>query len=106
MATFSEAQVTDLAEILETNSINLAERLNLYASSITESDKTKVLAKVATWQASAGDNFTSIRPKEANFGAEINPDKQKNQIKRQIAALILCDDLVSSGGMGGRLVRG
>lgn len=105
MATFTEAEISDLCEILECPSNYLAARLDFYASQITDSDKTKVLAKVDEWT-TAGGNFTAIMPTEANFGAKINPNDAKAQIRRQIAQMIYCGDMVSSGGSQIRLERG
>ena len=100
MATFSESQITDIAEILETNSDVLGYQLDLNAPIITESDKTKVLAKITEW-ATAGANFTAIEPKEANFGAKISPNSQKDQIRRQIAALTYTTELLNTGSSQG-----
>mgnify|MGYP001378669319 CR=1 FL=1 len=87
MATFTESQISDLAEILCTNSDVLEDHLSYYAEQITESDKTKVLARVTEWQGLDGD-FTRIHPRERNFGAEINPADRKGFLVRSIASLL------------------
>jgi hypothetical protein len=95
MATFSESQVTDLCEILETDSDYLADHLEFYANQISEADKTKVLAKITEWE-TAGAKFTAIEPNVRNFGAKINPDNQKNQIRSQIASLLYAKHLLEN----------
>lgn len=87
MATFTASQVTDLCEILEVDSNFLTNHLSYHASIISDSDKTKVLSKIDEW-ATAGADFTAIEPNVRNFGAKINPDSQKNQIRSQIASLL------------------
>lgn len=87
MATFTEAQVSDLAELLNSNSDEVGDHLEYYADIITESDKTKVLDHIASWQA-ASTNFTSIHPNVRNFGARINPGDLKGFYARTIANLL------------------
>lgn len=95
MATFSESQITDLCEILEINSDYLSQHLAYVAPLVTESDKTKILAKVTEWT-TAGAKFTAIEPNVRNFGAKINPNNQKEQIRSQIASLIHAKDLLDN----------
>ena len=100
MATFSESQITDLAEIFDTNSETLADHLEFYASVITESDKTAVLARITDFQA-VEDNDTSIEPNVRNFGARINSNSKRALIRKRIAALLSW----TLTGSGSRLVR-
>lgn len=107
MATFTDSQITDLCEILETNSDFLGQHLTYVGSLITETDKTKILLKVTEW-VTAGAKFTDIEPKERNFGAKIRADRQKTQIRKQLAALLYATDIfggMTSGMSQGELVR-
>lgn len=99
MATFTSAQITDLARILGTNSEELGYKLDIYAGVITDDDKTAVLADITAFEAIEDDNvFVTAGP--AGFQGSISPDKKRSLIKKRIAALLHCDD---SGGS--RLVR-
>ena len=102
MATFTEAQITDLAEILSTNSDVLDYHLDLYESVITESDKTRVLELVTEWQAvSTADMVTTIEPKDRNFGVRVSAGATTSSVARRIAALLQFE----TSGSGSRLVR-
>lgn len=87
MATFDEDEITDLAEILGTNSDLLDAHLDLYASVITDSDKTKVLARVTEWAAVDNDTVT-IEPMERNFGVRKGSSSTRSLIAQRIAALL------------------
>jgi hypothetical protein len=103
MATFEEDEISDLAEIIGTNSDVLADRLTYYASVITDSDKTKVLARAAEWAAIDGD-FVTAHPNQANGGGEYSPHAHRANIAQRIAKLLQCEDLLTTGGQT-RLVR-
>ena len=102
MATFDEGEVTDLAEILGTNSDVLGLHLELYAAIITDSDKTAVLSRVTDYQA-VEDNDVDIFAKERNFGAQRSSDKKRSLIRARIVSLLHAEDFVSASGS--RLVR-
>jgi hypothetical protein len=98
MATFTEEEVTDFCEILETNSDYLRGHLDYHAALITDSDKTKVLAYVTTWQTGSNSTDTTrIQAMDANFGANINPEDLRNILRKRIAALLHCKHLVGDG---------
>ena len=101
MATFTDAQKSDLARIFGTNSEELGYRLDIYAGVITDDDKTAVLADVTAFEAIEDDNINII-DKERNFGARIDPDKKRSLIKKRIAGLLHCEDFMS---VGSRRVR-
>lgn len=100
MATFTEAQITDLAEILGTNSDLLSTHLDFYESLITDADKTAILARVTDYQA-VEDKDLSIMPTESNFGAKIGSSEKRSLIRKRIAALLSWQGLDS----GNRLIR-
>ena len=101
MATFTESQITDLAEILSTNSDVLGDHLETYASVISDSDKVRVLELVTEWQAiSTADMVVTIEPKERNFGARIGAGATTSSIARRIAAFLQWPLMT-----GSRLVR-
>lgn len=101
MATFTESEITDLAEILSTNSDVLGYHLDLYESVISDSDKTRVLELVTEWQAvSTSDMVVTIEPKERNFGARIGAGATTTSIAKRIAAFLQWPLVTSS-----RLVR-
>lgn len=100
MATFDEGEITDLAEILGTNSDVLGLHLDFYAGVITDSDKTRVLELVTEWQAIGTDGMTeSIEPKEANFGVRSGSGSSAASIKNRIAALLQFQSVATSSGL-------
>lgn len=101
MATFTETQISDIAEIVGSNSDYLADHLSYYELQITEADKTKVLARVAEWQAIDG-NFARFTATESNEGFNLSPDENRRFLVRSITTLLY---LPMSMGGGSRLVR-
>jgi hypothetical protein len=89
MATFTESQITDLAEILGTNSDALGYHLDAYELVISDSDKTRVLELVTEWQAiSTTDMVTTIEPKDRNFGVRVSGGAKINTLAARIASLL------------------
>ena len=101
MATFTEAQITDLAEILSTNSSDLSYHLDAYEGVITDSDKTRVLELVTEWQAlSTSDLVTTIEPNVRNFGVRMGAGATASNLVKRIGALLQFEPVSSN-----RLVR-
>jgi hypothetical protein len=89
MATFSESEITDLAEILGTNSDALGYHLDAYELVISDSDKTRVLELVTEWQAiSTTDMVTTIEPKERNFGTRVGGGSLASSLAFRIGSLL------------------
>ncbi len=104
MATFTEAQISDLAGVLGTNSDVLGDHLEYYETVISEADKTNVLAALASIAAiPAGNSVTSVEPKERNFGARIGAGALEGKYRQKIAGWLQWPLTVSTGL--GRLVR-
>lgn len=104
MSTFTESQITDLAEILGTNSDVLGDHLDYYASVISDSDKTRVLELATEWQAiSTTDMVTTIEPKDRNFGVRVSGGAKINSITARIASLLQFETAAGRGQT--RLVR-
>ena len=59
--------------------------------------ETQVAAELARWT-SAGVTFVNIHPKEANKGAEIRANAPKEDIRRNIATLLLMTETVYGSG--------
>ena len=83
--------------------------LTFNAEYITSETETQVLAEVARW-ATAGVSFVNIHPKEANKGAEIRASAPKDDIRRNIATLLLLTEYMQNNGLFGggaqRITRG
>ena len=105
MATFSESQISGIATVLKSNSRDVKAIVDFYASQITESDKTKVEDLLSRWE-TANLKFTSILPTESNRGVKIEAEKEKNEIRQQIANLTFTTSLINASNGQFRLVRG
>jgi hypothetical protein len=104
MATFTEAQVSELAGVLGTNSDTLGYHLDAYEQVISESDKTNVLATLVLIAAiPAGNSVTSVEPKERNFGARIGAGALERKYAAKIAGWLQWP-LTATAGVG-RLSR-
>jgi hypothetical protein len=87
MATFTESQITDLADILETNSDVLSAHLTYHESLITDSDKTKVLSRMSEIQA-LDTNHSSFTPTESNEGLNLGASSNRIFLANKLAALL------------------
>jgi hypothetical protein len=104
MATFTDEQKANLVDILEIDIITLDERLTYRADNITEAIKTKALAWVTVYTTgTVSTDTTRILGLEANFGADIDPNRLRALIKRKLAVHLFCTDLINAGGS--RVVR-
>lgn len=107
MATFDNSQQAKLVKILRINAIDLGERLTYVADQITAEMKTEVVSLIAEWESgSVSRNTTRIKPFGENDGVDYDPERQRSIIKGEIAELLFCADLMTSGNGQMRLVRG
>ena len=100
----SEANQNKVCQILQVTPSDLEYQLTLLSTDFTAQRQTDVEAQITLWDAGAATNFTSIEPKERNFGARINPNDSRNSIRRNIAVLLERPDWAASMS-GSRLVR-
>lgn len=88
MATFTESEITDLAEILGTNSDYLSAHLTYFASVISDSDKTRVLELVTEWQGITGNPSVRFVGNEANEGFNMSIGEYKANLATRIAQFV------------------
>lgn len=100
----TETEKLKLAQILQVDYIEVNDQIfNLGATWITPAVEEQLRAQIERWDAGIGTDFVSVEPNTANFGARINPDLEKADIRRSIANLLY---LKSYAGGQTRLVRG
>ena len=96
------AQRLDICKILQVEMPVLEYALTFNAEYITSETETEVLAEVTRWT-TAGANFVKVHPRERNYGVEINSENEKEDIRRNIATLLLMTETVYGGsGKGAR----
>jgi hypothetical protein len=101
----TEAQKLKMAQIIGVDYITVNDQIfNLGTAYITAEVETQLLAQIARWDAGAGTDFVSVEPNTANFGARIDPNLEKADIRKNIANLLYLTDFLPSGQI--RLVRG
>lgn len=102
----TEANKLKLAQILGVDYIEVNDQIfNLGASYITPTVESLLLEQIDRWDSGVGSDFVSIEPNTANYGARIDPELEKADIRRNIANLLYLRDY--AGGIGQiRLVRG
>lgn len=102
----TESQKLKLAQILGTDYITVNDQIfNLGTSYITAEVETQLIAQITRWEAGAGTEFVSIEPNTANYGARIDPELEKNDIRKNVANLLYLTDIFFGSGQV-RLVRG
>ena len=93
----TEAQQLTVAKILRQTPSIIEYQITLLGTDATAAWQTAVEAEITRWT-TAGVNFVSVEPKEANFGARINPNNDKNDIRSNLAILFDRPDWASGGG--------
>jgi len=103
--TLTESEKLKIAEILGVNYIEVNDQIfNLGEACITPTVEAGVRADIARWNAGVGADFVIIESSPANFGASINPEREKNDIRKSIANKLYLQGYGIGGGT--RLVRG
>jgi topoisomerase IA-like protein len=106
MATFTEAQVTDIATVMEASSEYISGHLGVYGGFITESDKTAILADAAAYLLIQDDNV-NIYAKESNRGAQINASAARRLIRDRVGKkMLLLPTSMQSTPFEAELIRG
>ena len=101
----SESQVLKVSQILRVNPSDVDYQIMLLATDVTATWQTAVEAELTRWL-TAGVDFVEIEPREANFGAKISPNREKSDIRWNLAILFERPDWGGSGGGQQRLQRG
>lgn len=100
----SESQKLKLAQILGVDYIEVNDQVfNLGASYITAEVETQLQAQIDRWDSGIGTNFVRVEPQGTNKGVSIDPEREKADIRRNIANLLYLRDY---HGRGMRTVRG
>lgn len=101
---FTATQFLSIVKITGVDAITLQNVLDYYATDITSNVETAVIAEILRWDAGAGADFVSVEPNLKNFGARIEPERAKNDIRKNIANMLF---LTTAGvaSQGSRLVR-
>lgn len=104
--TLTESEKLKVAKILNTDYITVNDQIfNLGESYITPAVETAVRAELTRWDAGAGNDFVSVEPNTANYGARINPELEKADIRRNLTNLLYLNDLLDNSA-GIVLLRG
>ena len=100
---FTETETLNIAKILNVTYIDVIDQIfNLGTAYITAAVETQVRAELTRWE-TAGANFVKVHPRERNYGVEINSENEKDDIRRNIATLLLMTEIVYGGsGKGSR----
>lgn len=69
----------------------LTARFDYYSQELTDDVLEAVRTLIEEWE-TTGSNFVAIEPKESNFGARINPNAAKNEIRKSIATLLYLNE--------------
>jgi hypothetical protein len=100
----TETEKLKLAQILQVDYIEVNDQIfNLGTEWITPAVEEQLREQIERWDSGIGSNFVSVEPNTANFGARINPDLEKVDIRQSIANLLYLRNYV--GGQT-RLMRG
>lgn len=106
---FTSAQKNKICKILRIELPILENQLSLETEDITAQTETDVIAELTRWDAGAGTSFVKVHPCERNYGVETNSEKEKDDIRQNIATLLLLTDYVNErNAFGGaqRITRG
>lgn len=104
----TEAQKLKIAKILNTDYVTVNDKIfDLGTTYITPEVETQVIAELARWDAGVGTDFVSVEPNTANYGARIDPELEKGDIRRNLINLLYLQDLLGRTSTSQKsLVRG
>lgn len=100
----TEDERLDVCEICNVNIIELNHRLLWFEAKITPAVEDKVRGLIDRWKAGVGTDFVEVQPTTTNKGVSIDPNREKNDIRRAIANYLWISDLMTFNSP--RLVRG
>lgn len=101
----TESTKLKLAQILGMDYITVNDQIfNLGSVYITPAVEDLLQEQIDRWDAGVGTDFVSIEPNTANYGARIEPELEKKDIRRNIANLLYLTESMNGGGVA--LVRG
>lgn len=86
---FSPESKLSICKILGVNPIDLDVHLAAYADSITSVIETAVQDEIDRWDKGIGTKFMSVEPNTKNFGAKLDPEAAKNDVRQNIRSLLI-----------------
>jgi hypothetical protein len=95
---FSEDEKIAICEICVIDKIALGHRLEWFDLQITTEVENKVRSLIDRWNAGVGTDFVRVDPQATNKGVSIDPNREKNDIRRTIGTLLWITDLMGAGG--------
>lgn len=102
----TESQKLKIAKILGVTYIEVQEQVTYLGSThLTSEAEAQIGEEIERWETVATD-YTNIRPNVKNFGAEINYNDQKSDIRKNLATLLYFTELMKSSGITSRVMRG
>lgn len=85
----SAGQQISICKILpDVTPMMLEAQLVFLGARMTAEIETAIAEEIARWAAGSGAKFTNVHPNAKNFGAEINPEREKDDIRSNIAKLL------------------
>lgn len=103
---FTESELVSIVKIVGIGRIDLNQALATYDSYISSEVESAVRNEIVRWD-DAGENFTSIEPKESNKGVRIDAGSAKTDIRENLVNLLfLSDYVVNVSSAQGVLIRG
>lgn len=95
----TEAEKLTIARILRVTPTYLGAQITSLGATLTAEVETAIRAELSRWE-TAGIDFVKVHPKEKNFGAEINPALEQQDIRVNLAVLFEMPVAVYTVGMG------
>jgi len=93
---FSATNKLKICKILGVNSTKLNERLEYFAAYINAEVETQVVAEIERWDDGAGTKFIWAEPNVKNFGGGFDPEREKRDIRNNIAILLFFEELIGN----------
>jgi hypothetical protein len=84
---FTADEKVSICKITGVRSDVLDNTLTIFANAISDEAEDAVRGEIERWD-QVSDDFVSIEPTEANFGAKINPNLAKADIRKNIVTLL------------------
>lgn len=93
------AEKLTIARILRITPTLLGAQITALGATLSSDVETAIREELARWE-TAGFDFVKVHPKEKNFGAEIDPTREQNDIRMNLSTLFELPTSAYTSGMG------
>ncbi|CAN5508462.1 hypothetical protein BH10ACI2_BH10ACI2_04290 [soil metagenome] len=85
---FEASDKRKICRIVGVNAVELDAQLVYWGTHIDSGVEQDVLAEIERWEGGIGTKFVSVSPNPKNFGAKIDPEEKKRDVRDNIRVML------------------